>query len=139
MAAALAMVGLIACSSSPAVGPVEGFSESDLAGRFVLTTRAVKRDGFRVVADTVELGADRSARRYFYVRDEAGVVTPHMYGGDYQISGDSIQVSYRTTSSGGYGLIDYVTMAVLGTSSRVTRLEANEVDGTMRYDRVGSR
>src|SRR5688500_3983327 len=141
--AILCALGIAACSSSPSsvVGPVEGFSESHLAGRFALSAPFTNADGLRIVADTLVLGADRSARRYFYYNNDVGVPVAHSHGGGYQIVGNTIRVSYTSTSYGGYGygLFDIVTMAVLGTSSRVTRLEVDRPDGKLTYDRVRTR
>ena len=138
---ALTVMSLAACSSSssPVVGPIVGFSESDLAGRFALSAPYTNADGVRIVADTLVLGADRSARRYFYVADDAGAATGRWHGGAYEISGTGIRIEYTTTSYGAYGLFDVVTMAVLGTSSRVTRLEIDRPDGKLTYNRVRAR
>ena len=138
--AAMTIVVAAGCSSSrEVIGPVEGFSESHLAGRFAATEPIIRSNGTRIVADTLELGTDRSVKRYFYVENDAGVVAGAWHGGGYQIRGDSIRIAYSTTSSGGYGLFDIVDMAVLGTSSRVTRLQVGLPGGTVMYDRVRSR
>jgi hypothetical protein len=138
---AATVLALTACSSSEpsVIGPVEGFSESHLQGRFALSAPVVREAGGRIVADTLVLEADRSVRRYFYIENSAGVVSGAWHGGGYQITGDSIRIAYSTTSGGGYGLFAIVPMAVLGTSSRVTRLEADSPDGKLTYDRVRSR
>ena len=138
---AAAVLGLAACpdSPSPVVGPIEGFAESDLAGRFALTASFTNPNGSRIVADTLVLGADRSAKRYFSTENDAGVATQSWHGGAYEIIGNTIRVAYTTTSYGGYGLFEVVTMTVLGTSNRVTRLEVERPDEKLTYDRVRSR
>ena len=138
---AAAALTLTACSSSEpsVIGPVEGFSESHLEGRFALSAPVIREAGGRIVADTLVLGADRSVRRYFYIENDAGVVNGAWHGGAYQITSDGIRVAYSTTSGGGYGWFVMVDMEVLGTSSRVTRLEADSPDGLLTYDRVRSR
>src|SRR5688572_18781160 len=97
--AAATVLSLAACSdsSSPVVGPIEGFAESDLAGRFAVTAPFTNADGGTIVADTLVLGADRSAMRYLYTENDAGAVTGWWHGGSYQINGKTIRVSYTST------------------------------------------